>query len=143
MELEGKVYKDGKFWLVEIPGLDAMTQGRTRREAVFMAKDLVFEMVKSYFNSEIGTDFKVTLIDYKKDLIGITANDIKLLLALSLKRQREKSGSTLKEAAQRLGSKSPNAYAQYEKGETSISIEKFEHLLIAANPKGQRRLRLV
>ena len=36
------------------------------------------------------------------------------MLALSLRRQREKSGSTVREASERLGSKSPNAYAQYE-----------------------------
>ncbi len=143
MELEAKIYKDGKFWLVEIPGLDAMTQGRTRKEAIAMVKDLVKEMVATYFEREMASDFKVTISDYSKDLIGIASNDIKLLLALSLRRQREASGSTLKKAAERLGSRSPNSYAQYEKGETSISIEKFELLLIAANPKGHRKLRLV
>jgi hypothetical protein len=85
----------------------------------------------------------VTVMDYKKNLIGVTANDTKLLLALSLRKQREISGSTVQQAAERLGSKSPNAYAQYEKGATNITIEKFEHLLIAANPRGQRKLRLV
>jgi hypothetical protein len=143
MELEGKVYKDGKFWLVEISSLDAMTQGRTRKEALFMAKDLVLELMNSYFESEIQTDFDVTVFSYQKDVIGITANDTKLLLALSLRRQREISGSTIQEVAKRLGSNSPNAYAQYEKGSTNITIEKFEHLLIAANPSGQRKLRLV
>jgi hypothetical protein len=100
-------------------------------------------MAISYFGKETVRDFKITITDYRKDLIGITANDTKLLLALSLRRQREASGSTIKKAAERLGSKSPNSYAQYERGETSISIEKFEHLLVAANPKGQRKLRLV
>ncbi|MFI5334538.1 MAG: helix-turn-helix domain-containing protein [Chlamydiales bacterium] len=142
MELEGKIYKDGKFWLVEIPGLDAMTQGKTRKDAVAMTKDLVLEMVASYFPDEAAT-LKITITDYEKNLIGITTSDTKLLLALSLRRQREASGSTLKKAAERLGSKSPNSYAQYEKGETSISIEQFEHLLVAANPHGRRRLRLV
>jgi predicted RNase H-like HicB family nuclease len=143
MELEGKIYRDGKFWLVEIPSLDAMTQGKTRKEALFMAKDLVCEMMNTYFESEVGPDFDVTVLSYKKDLIGITASDTKLLLALSLRRQREISGTTVQEAAERLGSKSPNAYAQYEKGATNITIEKFENLLIAANPSGQRKLRLV
>lgn len=41
MRLYGKVYKDGRHWLVEVPILDAMTQGRTRREALVMVKDLV------------------------------------------------------------------------------------------------------
>ena len=86
MELEAKVYKDGKFWLVEIPGLDAMTQGRTRKEALAMAKDLILGMAATYFQDEAGADFNVTIADYKKDLIGISANDTKLLLALSTMR---------------------------------------------------------
>lgn len=143
MEIEGKVWKEGKFWLVEIPSLDAMTQGKTRKNALAMTKDLVFEMMQSYFTDELDKDVKISINDYKKDVIGITTGETKLLLALTLRRQREKSRSTVQQAAKRLGSKSPNAYAQYEKGETNITIEKFEHLLIAANPREHRRLRLV
>ncbi len=142
MEMEGKIWKDGKFWLVEIPALDAMTQGKTRKNALAMTEDLVIEMARNYFKDEIGRDFSVTVIDYKKNVIGITVSDNKLLLALSLRRQREKSGSTVREASERLGSKSPNAYAQYEKGKIGISLDKYEQLLMAANPFETRRLRI-
>jgi Helix-turn-helix len=142
MEMEGKIWKDGKYWLVEVPALDAMTQGKTRKEALAMAEDLVFEMARSYFGDEIGKAFSITVIDYKKNIVGITASDNRLFLALSLRRQREKSGSTVREASERLGSKSPNAYAQYERGKTSISVDKYEELLIAANPSEKLRLRI-
>ena len=66
----------------------------------------------------------------------------KILLAISLRRQREKSGSTVREVSKRLGSKSPNAYAQYERGRTGISLDKYEQLLMAANPFESRRLRI-
>lgn len=143
MEMEGKIWKDGKFWLVEVSAIDAMTQGKTRKEALTMVEDLVLEMTKSYFEDEVGRDFTVTVIDYKKDVIGVTANDNRLFLALSLRRQREKSGSTVREVSERLGSKSPNAYAQYERGRTSISVDKYEKLLTAANPFEKLRLRIV
>ena len=143
MEMEGKIWKDGKFWLVEVPALDAMTQGKTRKEALAMVEDLVLEMTKSYFRDEVSKNFSVTAVDYKKNIIGVTANDNRLFLALSLRRQREKSGSTVREASERLGSKSPNAYAQYERGITSISVDKYEELLIAANPFEKLRLRIV
>lgn len=143
MEMEGKIWKDGKLWLVEVPALDAMTQGKTRKEALAMVEDLVFEMAKSYFEDEIDKDFSITVIDYKKSIVGITSSNNRLLLALSLRRQREKSGSTVREASERLGSKSPNAYAQYERGKTSISVDKYEELLIAANPSERLRLRIV
>ena len=143
MEIEGKIWKDGKFWLVEVPALDAMTQGKTRKEALAMTEDLVFEMARSYFEDEIDKNFSITVVDYKKNIIGITASDNRLFLALSLRRQREKSGSTMREASERLGSKSPNAYAQYERGKTSISIDKYEQLLTAANPSERLRLRIM
>jgi hypothetical protein len=39
MRFQGKLYKDGKFWLVEVPVFAAMTQGRTRKEALAMIAD--------------------------------------------------------------------------------------------------------
>lgn len=131
MELEGKIWKQGKFWLVEIPSLDVMTQGKTRKEALFMVEDAIFELVQCYFDKKL----KVKVFDHGKEMIGITSEDTNLLLAFSLRRQREKSGSTIREAAKRLGSKSPNAYSQYEKGSISVSVDKYEDLLLAANPK--------
>lgn len=142
MELEGKIRKNKKHWLVEVSSLNIMTQGETRDEALFMIKDAVMEYMHYYFESEIK-GFEVTVNEYKKSVIGITANNNKLLLALSLRKQREKSGSTIREVSERLGSKSPNSYAQYEKGKTRISLDQYEKLLQAANPSQHRLLRIV
>jgi hypothetical protein len=122
--------------------LNIMTQGETREEALFMIQDAIMEYMKYYFESEIE-DFVLTVNDYKKSVIGITANNSKLLLALSLRKQREKSGSTVREASERLGSKSPNLYAQYEKGKTQISLDQYERLLQAVNPQQKFHLRVV
>jgi transcriptional regulator with XRE-family HTH domain len=53
----------------------------------------------------------------------VSANNSKLLLALSLRKQREKSDLIIREVSERLGSKSPNSYAKYEKGKTKISLD--------------------
>lgn len=45
MRFEGKLTRDGRFWLAEISLLDAMTQGRTRKEALEMIGDLLVTMV--------------------------------------------------------------------------------------------------
>jgi len=45
MRLEGKLTRDGRFWLAEIPLLDAMTQGRTRKEALEMIGDWLETMI--------------------------------------------------------------------------------------------------
>lgn len=142
MELEGRVWKNKKHWLVKVPSLNIMTQGKTREEALFMIKDAIMEYMKYYFESEIK-GFELNISDYKKSVIGITANNNKLLLALSLRKQREKSGTTVREASSRLGSKSPNSYAQYEKGKTRISLDQYERLLQAVNPTQNFHLRVV
>ncbi len=143
MELEGKIWKSNKLWLVEVPSLNLMTQGKSRADAIEMVRDAVMGFIECYFETEMDDDFHIEVVDYKKETIGISSNDNKLLLALSLRKQREKSGSTVREAAERLGSKSPNAYAQYEKGRTRISLEKYEQLLQAANPLNHSHLRIV
>lgn len=142
MELEGKIWKSKKQWLVEVSSLNIMTQGKTRKEALFMVEDAIMEYMKYFFESEIE-GFELHVNDYKESIIGISANNNKLLLALSLRKQREKSGSTIREVSERLGSKYPNLYAQYEKGKTRISLDQYEKLLQAANPNQHRVLRVI
>jgi predicted RNase H-like HicB family nuclease len=131
MELDGRVWKSKNDWLVEVPSLDLMTQGTSRENALAMIKDAVLNLLRHYF--DLGKSFDVTVKEHKGKSIGITATDSSPLLALSLRRQREKSGSTIRESAQRLG-KTPNAYAQYERGETKFSLDNYEKLRKAANP---------
>lgn len=143
MELEGKIWKNKKHWLIEVPSLNVITQGETREEALEMAAGAVMEYLLYYFELSVDANLKITVNDYKKGIIGITSTNNKLLLALSLRRQREKSGLTVREAAERMGSNSPNAYAQYEKGRTRISLDQYEKLLYAANPFQHSLLRVV
>ena len=141
-DLEKKLRSFG-WWLDRHDGNhDIWTNGNTREEALFMIKDSIIEYVKYYFDFD-SQGFELAINEYKKPLIGITANNSKLLLALSLRRQREKSGSTVREVSERLGSKSPNSYAQYEQGKTKISLDQYEKLLQAANPNNHRILRVV
>ena len=127
MRFPGRIKKDGKFWLVEIPAFDAMTQGRTKREAFEMAKDLIETMagVKG---------FRATVYPTGGETFEIGANRVGVLLALLLRRQRERHGLTLAEAAARLGQRSRNAYARYEQGRAMPTVEKLEQLLKAIAP---------
>jgi hypothetical protein len=134
MEIFGKMWKDNKFWLIEIPLLNTMTQGKSQKDALMMAEDLIREMMISYFPNMLDESFAVTVNLHDNGVVGTTTTNNSLLYALSLKRQREISRSTVREASERLGSSSPNAYAQYEKGKKRISLEKYDRLLSAANP---------
>lgn len=142
MEFEGKLWKSGKFWLIEVPAVDVMTQGHTREEALKMIKDAIEGLIDCYFPNE-AQDFKVFVQDYKKGIIGITTSNDSLMQAFSLRRQRETSKSSIREVAERLGSNSPNAYARYEKGRIRISLDQYERLLYAVNPQQNFHLRVV
>ncbi|MDN3507952.1 MAG: hypothetical protein P0S94_03410 [Simkaniaceae bacterium] len=143
MEFEGKVWKSKKEWLVEVPSLDIMTQGGTKEEAIKAIQDAVIDLLEYYFGKKETVRANLTVNLYKKGVIGITADDKRLLFALSLRRQREKSASTVRESAKRLGSEFPNSYAQYEKGKIRISLDQYEKLLTAANPKYTCLLKII
>ena len=127
MRFEGRIKKQGKHWLIEIPAFDAMTQGRTKREAFEMAEDLIETMADA-------KGFRVRTYPSSGATFEIEANHIGTLLALLLRRQRERQGLTLAETAKRLGQSSPNAYARYEQGRAMPSVEKLEQLLKAIAP---------
>ena len=127
MRYQGKVYKDGSWWLAEIPILDLMTQGKTRKEAYAMAADMVTAMVAR-------PGFQVTLYPGKNNTFEIGSSDTRAMLSLLLQRKREQSGLSLAQVAERLGSTSRNAYARYERGTTTPSVEKLGELLHAVAP---------
>ena len=122
MRIEGRVYKDGRNWLVELPILDAMSQGASKKEALEMAADLVESLVNK-------TEFKVQVHGQRGEFFELSVNSERDLIALLLRRQREKSGLSLAQVARRLGVASKNTYARYEQGLSVPSIEKFSQLL--------------
>lgn len=129
MRFEGKLARDGRFWLAEIPLLDAMTQGRTRAEALIMIGDWLETMVNR-------PEFRAQVYARGKNEFEVSGNDIGALTALLLRRRREASGVSLREVAQRLGARSRNAYARYERGDVVPTIEKLDALLKATLPDG-------
>lgn len=127
MRFEGTVQKDGRFWLAEIPALFALTQGRTKREALEMAADFV--------ETVAGEDgFEAFVESTGRNTFEIGANQVSILVAVLLRRQREKHGLTLMDVADRLGQRSPNAYARYEQGRATPTVEQLERLLRAVAP---------
>ena len=56
------------------------------------------------------------------------------MTSLLLRRQRERSGLSLTEVSERLGAKSRNAYARYERGTSVPTLSKLDELLRAVSP---------
>jgi Helix-turn-helix len=129
MRFEGNVTRDGRFWLAEIPLLDAMTQGRTRKEALEMIADWLETMVHR-------RGFRARVYARRRGEFEVAGNDAAAMTALLLRRLREASGTSLSEVASRLGATSRNAYARYERGDAVPTLEKLDALVKAASSGG-------
>ena len=129
MRFEGRAWKDtgSKFWLAEVPLLDVMTQGTSKRDALRM----VAEAIEILVNRK---GFKVDVRSLNVSAFTIGANQESVLIALMLKRQRVAHRLTLMDVARRLKSKSPNAYARYEQGKSVPTVAKLDQLMKAINP---------
>lgn len=129
MRFDGHVYKEGSHWLAEIPILQAMSQGKTKREALAMIGDWVTTMVDR-------PSFSVTVHPGPRGHFEIESSDAAAMTALLLQRKRESSGLSLADVARRLNARSRNAYARYERGDAVPSVDKLDELLRAVSPNG-------
>ena len=85
MELEGRVWKDGTDpgWLVGVPYLNVMTQGNTRKDALFMMADAIKLLMEDTFED---VKFEIEIHDHEKDILGVSCSNPNLLLAFALRR---------------------------------------------------------
>jgi ribosome-binding protein aMBF1 (putative translation factor) len=128
MKITGRLFKNGAWWLAEMPILEGLTQGKTRKEALAMAADWIETMAHK-------AGFKVRVIAVDTDRFVAIANNVDALIALVLRRRREAAGLSLADVAKRMDARSRNAYARYERGQASPSIGKLEELLHAVDPE--------
>lgn len=131
MRIAGSLVKieGSRYMGVDIPALDIVTQGRNRKDALFMAKDAIELLANS-----AGYDLKVTIIPQRGDTFGVESGDVKTLVAFMLHRLRQRSGLSLTQVAAKLGSSSKNAYARYEQGVSEPSLSKLDELVKALSP---------
>lgn len=129
MRFEGRVWKDknSKFWLIEVPILDIMSQGTSKKNALSMIGKAIETLVDR-------KGFQINVRPGVMDEFTIGANQGVVLIALMLRRQREAHNLTLMEVARRLHSNSPNSYARYEQGKSTPTVEKLNQLMKAINP---------
>ena len=127
MRFSGKLYKDEKFWLAEIPILDLMTQGRTKKEAY----EMVADMLETMINKE---GFKVRVYKGKNNSFEIGFSESKYMISLLLQRKREISGLSVSQLTESLGMSSHNSYSRYEQGKSVPSLEKLNAFFHAVAP---------
>jgi len=137
MIFEGRVYKSDKsrFWLAEISALDLMTQGSSRKNALNMVQDALAGYIDR-------AGFKSKIVIGEGECFSAETNQDAAVIPLLLRRQRAKSGLTIRDVARLLGAKSPNSYAAYESGEREPSISKVEELLSVVSKQDRLQLKV-
>jgi hypothetical protein len=126
MRFAGRVFRVGRFWVIEVPILGVVTQGRTKREALEMIADAVEALVNRQ-------GFHVDVYPGGGEYVEVGSADVASMTALLLRRLRLKRGLTLADVARNLGARSLNTYARYEQGRSIPSIAKLGHLLSAVS----------
>lgn len=135
MKLEGKVWKDGKFWLIEIPFLDLVTQGKSKKDALFMIKDALEILID---NKKFRCHVEATA----NGTFYVESSTTDILIPFILKRLRQKNRLTIREVADRLGHRSHTAYARYETGKVKASLDKFAEYVKAIDEENDLILKV-
>ncbi|GDY12661.1 hypothetical protein LBMAG53_15390 [Planctomycetota bacterium] len=127
MIVKGILTKAGRWYAVEAPALDLHTQGRTKAEALRMAVAWVRDILD---RQDLAVE---ATADAKGPGFALRCADPAVLVGLVLRQRRTAAGMTLREAAARMGSTSPNAFARYESGAAMPSVAQLDRLLGAVH----------
>lgn len=111
-----------KYWSVGVPLLEIYSQGTSQKNALEMVRSAIEEAV-----DQKGFRVKVELTG--KETLAVSSEDFGTLLAFMLRQKRSTKNLTVRDAAERLGSSSPNAFSRYERGESGASLEKIAELM--------------
>ncbi len=136
MLIEGRIVRDGRWYLAEIPLLDAVTQARTRKAVLAMAADWVRTLAP-------GDEVSVSARWIGGDRFVLNCEPAEAMIAMALRRRREAAGLSLAQVAERIGAKSRNAYARYEQGTALPTITKLAELFRAVDPDHDLTLTVV
>lgn len=128
MKLKGNYYKDGSWWLAEIPSIQYLEQGKTKSE--------LFELVKSGIQLLMeDTPFKCTVEDQGEGEFILSSDNPRVMGCFIIKRLREAQGLSIREVAQKLGHKSHTEFARHESGKTAMTLETFNKYVQALSDK--------
>jgi hypothetical protein len=124
MKIEGNIFKDGKFWITEIPLLDLATQGISKKNSVEMMTSAIKDLID-------GKSFKLLIEDVGASTFILGTDTPEELYSLILIRQRTKAKLSIQQVVDVLGLSSRNSYAKYERAKVKIGINKFLELFRA------------
>ena len=129
MRFVGHVLRAGKYWAVEVPILDVVSQGRTKKDALAMIADAIECLANR-------PGFTLDVFPGVGEHFEVGSDDQATLTALLLRRARQRAGLSLSQVAERLGVASINSYARYEQGRSIPTVQKLSQLFAAVSVHG-------
>lgn len=126
MRFAGRIFRVERYWAVEVPILEVVSQGRTKKDALEMIADAIESLANR-------PGFKLDVFPGTGEYFEVGSEDPATLTALLLRRARQRAGLSLSEVADRLGVTSINAYARYEQGRSIPTVQKLSQLFGAVS----------
>lgn len=128
MKILGRYYRSGNFWIVELPSIHYMGQGRSRKESLLMAKEGIEALVNL-------PDFNCEVMDFGDGDFALSTCNVKILAAFILRRIRESQGFSIRDVAKILKMKSHTEYARHESGQVAMTMETFNRYIEVISSK--------
>lgn len=128
MKLLGKYYKDGKFWISEIPFISLMDQGKTKTDSLKLIRSSVEELMNS-------SELRCQIEDKGNGEFVLSSENVKLLTCFVLRRLREAQGLSIRDVSMMLKQRSHTEYARHESGTTAMTMETFNRYIEALTNK--------
>ncbi|HEY8279369.1 MAG TPA: helix-turn-helix transcriptional regulator [Bdellovibrionota bacterium] len=135
MRIEGKVWKDGKFWVAALPVLEFSTQALKASEVEMMMVDAVRTAMDD-------SRLQVKFLKASQDVWVLEFEEAKDFVVFFLKQLRLQQGLSIEEVARRLGFRSRASYFQYEVGRREPSIGQFESIVKAMSQDAWKALKV-
>lgn len=125
--VEWKIWKEGKFWLVESKVLDVMTQGFTRNEALEMAIDAVRSLLDMpKYEAEL-------LKGETKEQFFLGFSDPKPILSLMMERARGAANLTYEALCKKVDVASKSTVKSFLAGKHDPGVAKLQKYADAMN----------
>lgn len=134
MMLLGRIekVKGQRWWYATCESVGAHTQGRSRKDALFMLADCIETLADH-------PGFKVTVSEVSSTNgvvnVLVKANDSNVLIATLLKHQRHVHGLSLTDVTRKLGRQRAKEYARAEQGRTEVSLSRLNAMLGVVAPE--------
>ena len=126
--MQGKVWRKKNWYVVEIPALDLMTQGKNKDDALYMINDALSLHLEELGVKGFDPDGSCW-VDKDHGNFSVAVPWSKKVVGFMMQRLRDRTNLSQRDLAKKLGYSSHNSIAAYETGKIQPTLEKFSEIM--------------